>query len=142
MDSREIRALVRDVLTEEYGGPPTPAPLCEVVAVRTDGELMAFAHKLLALSEDPQSRDNIKNGRMVFRLDNSPALRRDAIAPPPKPVIEETAPRFERGFINERHVEALDESVARISITRSVRLTPLARDRLRQRGITVERSEK
>ena len=43
------------------------------------------------------------------------------------------------GLLSERQVERLPREVTRVRIGRQVRMTPLARDRLRRRGIAVER---
>ena len=45
---------------------------------------------------------------------------------------------IERGLLSERNVERLPRETTRVRIGRRVKLTPLARDRLRRRGITVE----
>jgi hypothetical protein len=43
-------------------------------------------------------------------------------------------------MVTERQVNALPAGTTQLVIAGSVRLTPLARDRLRQRGIAVERA--
>ena len=48
---------------------------------------------------------------------------------------------IERGLLFERHVDRLPRETARVRLGPHVRMTPLARDRLRRRGITIERTE-
>ena len=48
---------------------------------------------------------------------------------------------IERGLLSERHVDRLPRETARVRLGPHVRMTPLARDRLRRRGITIERTE-
>ena len=48
---------------------------------------------------------------------------------------------IERGLLSERYVDRLPRETARVRLGPHVRMTPLARDRLRRRGITIERTE-
>ena len=48
---------------------------------------------------------------------------------------------IERGLFSERHAERLSRDTVRVRLGRKVRMTPLARDRLRRRGIAIERTE-
>ena len=48
---------------------------------------------------------------------------------------------IERGLLTERHVDRLPRETARVRLGPRVRMTPLARDRLRRRGIAIERTE-
>ena len=48
---------------------------------------------------------------------------------------------IERGLLSERHVDRLPRKTARVRLGPHVRMTPLARDRLRRRGIAIERTE-
>ena len=48
---------------------------------------------------------------------------------------------IERGLLSERQVDRLPRGTARVRLGRNVRMTPLARDRLRRRGIAVERAQ-
>ena len=49
---------------------------------------------------------------------------------------------IERGLLSERHAERLPRGTVRVRLGRNVRMTPLARDRLRRRGIAIERTER
>ena len=68
-----------------------------------------------------------------------------AASPPPvapsRPAAGHTEV-IERGFFSERHAERLPRETARVRLGREVRMTPLARDRLRRRGIAIERTER
>ena len=48
---------------------------------------------------------------------------------------------IERGLLSERQVDRLPRETTRVRIGRNVTMTPLARDRLRRRGIAVERAQ-
>ena len=47
---------------------------------------------------------------------------------------------IEQGLLTERRVDRLARGTARVRLGRNVRMTPLARDRLRRRGIAIERA--
>lgn len=48
---------------------------------------------------------------------------------------------IEQGLLTERRVDRLPRETARVRLGRNVRMTPLARDRLRRRGIAIERAQ-
>lgn len=131
--------MIRQILAEELAKVTAPAGgqvREEVVRIASDADLAAFTSRLLALSRDPQARREIEAGRWVFRLGDAPA---PSMTAPPAAPLQRTA-RIERGFVGERQVDALAEGVTVLQVTKAVRFTPLARDRLRQRGIAIERS--
>jgi len=150
MNAESLRTLIRDVLAEELrrvrderaGGPAVPRPKVreETVAIASNADLAAFVHRLLDITKDGSARAEIEQGRWVFRLGHSSSggdIRR-ARPSAAAPVARNT--QFDKGLISEREIDALPEGTGAIRITRQVRLTPLARDRLRQRGIAIERT--
>ncbi|RMD62486.1 MAG: hypothetical protein D6826_07300 [Alphaproteobacteria bacterium] len=146
--------MIREALAEEIGrlrgslggafAPTTPRPQVreEVVSIRSDAELMAFVHRLLELAKDGRTRQEIESGRWVFRLHAS-----GVGAASPLPSGRPGAPaggavaQFTAGLVSERQIDALPPGTSRLVIGRRVRFTPLARDRIRQRGIEIERME-
>jgi hypothetical protein len=48
--------------------------------------------------------------------------------------------RLDRGVVSERKVDGLPKGTRILQIASGVKLTPLAKDRLRQRGIKIERT--
>lgn len=158
MDRDELRQIVREVLAEEIarirrerggkGEAPRPLVREEVVAIRSDMELGAFVRRLAEILKDGRSREEIVEGRWVFRLSpgsvaaqSRPALPHHgagAALPPAAPA--HVSATIDRGIVSERQIEALPVGTGRLLVGKSVRFTPLARDRLRVRGIEVERS--
>ncbi len=137
MDVDELRAFVREVLGEELAarrGSSTGERTAsvETVALRTDADLMAFVRRLLRASAE--ERRAIEDGRREFRL---------AVQAPATPARggQAAATVFARGLVGEAQIEALDESVRCVEAGKRVRFTPLAIDRLRQRGIAVKRTK-
>ena len=150
----DLRALIREVLADELatlrrGECVTAAPQVreEVVDLRSSADLNAFVRRIVALSQDGRVRADIEAGRHLFRLGQSAAavpLTSAGGAYEPRGVSESAAPspvRFERGLVTEREVAALPERQRSITVAKSVRFTPLARDELRRRGIRIEREK-
>ncbi len=145
MNGEAIRTLIREVLGEELaklrsergGGSPRPRVREEAVSISTDSELAAFVARLLDLARDSEARREIAEGRHVFRLGRSStgaSLRKASPAAPQPRTI-----RIEKGIVSERQVDALPAGTTELAVGKSVRFTPLAKDRLKARGIAVER---
>jgi len=145
----ELRHLIREILVEELkrlpgqgAGPDVvPSVTEEQVSIRSNADLTAFVQRLMAAAQDGRLRGDIMAGRHVFRLADTAPRQVQAHQPlAPSPQAQGTV-RFERGMISERDVASLARETTRIDIGKSVRFTPLARDELRRRGITVERAQ-
>jgi len=155
----KIRGIIRDVLAEELGNlrraglfSPEQGALHrrvreEIISVRSDAELRAFVARLLDILKDGRSREEIEQGRWVFRL-GSPAAggslsnmleQRGALVSAAAPSA--SFARIERGVVSERQIEGLPQGTTCLVVGKSVRLTPLALDRLRVLGIDLKRAE-
>ncbi len=143
----EIRNLVRQILSEELaklkgemaakGSAPAPKVREEQVRIASDADLASFVRRLLEITRDGQARREIEQGRWVFRL-GTPSGEGRRVGSPAAP--RQQSVRIDKGFVSERQVDALPEGTTAIEVTKAVRFTPLARDRLRQRGIAIERT--
>jgi len=100
----------------------------ETVSLRTDADLDAFVKRLLRLFENPQRRDELRAGRLRFRL---------AAAAGPGSV--QPAHRVDKGAVTEAMVRQAARAGARLVLGRRAVLTPLARDRARVAGVEIER---
>jgi hypothetical protein len=100
----------------------------ETVSLRTDADLGAFVRRLLHLFENPKHRDELRSGRLRFRL-----------APAALPGSAQPAQRVEKGAVTEAMVAEAAKSGARLVLGRRAVLTPLARDRARAAGVEIER---
>jgi hypothetical protein len=145
--------MVRDVLAEEIGnlrraghirpGPSVPRRQVreETVSIRSDADLRAFVARLLDLLKDGRSREEIEQGRWVFRLGTASTgttEQRGAPASAAAPAL--STARIETGVVSERQIESLARGTSSLIVGKSVRLTPLALDRLRTLGITLKRT--
>ena len=148
----QVAALVREVLAEEVarlrrekspGTRPGSGVREERVRIRSDADLQNLVARVLAMAEDGEARRALAAGKVVFRLEGAPAPGTGSRAVSPGAVAE--APQsartevVERGLFSERRAERLPPETTRIRLGRNVRMTPLARDRLRRRGIVIER---
>ena len=100
----------------------------ETVGLRTDADLGAFVRRLLHLFENPKHRDELRSGRLRFRL-----------APAALPGSAQPAHRAEKGAVTEAMVAEAAKAGARLVLGRRAVLTPLARDRARAAGVEIER---
>ena len=145
MNDPALSAMIREVLAEELdriraGLPePTDAVRCEPVSITSDDDLNAFARHVLGLAGDAKTRSDIENGSKVFELEMGKTSGKQ---PQNQPAAAATHVHIiENGFVSERQIDRLPGTVKRLFIAKPVRLTPLARDRARQRGIVIERME-
>ena len=158
-----VAELIREVLAEELARLRVGTRE-ERVRIAGDADLAAFAKRMLAVADDREAREAFEKGKFVFRLDGGAgadagsggagggrgrgvreAAAGGAASPPPvapsRPAAGHTEV-IERGLFSERHAERLPRETARVRLGREVRMTPLARDRLRRRGIAIERTER
>ena len=134
MTSETVRAIIREVLAEELRRfKPQAQTRVEHVAISSDADLAAFVARLLEHSKDEQARRDIEEKRHVFRLASG-----GSAAVPAPPAAERA--RIEAGMVSERQIDALPAGTTGLILGKSARLTPLARDRARARGIALERA--
>ena len=103
----------------------------ETVSVRTDRELAAFVTRLLHLVENPRRRDDLRTGRLRFRLAPGGAAGAAGSARP--------VHRIDKGAVTEATVRDAARAGARLVLGRRAVLTPLARDRARAAGVDIEK---
>lgn len=152
MTSAAVRSIIREVLAEELkrigqeragtGQTCNIAPTKEVVTVNSDADLQSLVQHILKISHDKTMSDRIARGDHVFILANSPEhlsniLNSRAVSEPSEP--QTVTVEIADGYLSERRVDSLPEGTRVVRLAPGVRFTPLARDRLRQRKIAVER---
>ncbi|MBL6932040.1 MAG: hypothetical protein ISR45_03760 [Rhodospirillales bacterium] len=136
-----IAALVREVLSEELSrirgektnAPATPSPREETVSITSDADLQALVKRVLSMAENAAERKGLLDGNIIFRLANQPSGGAGAQAPGGR------NPQFDSGLLSERLVDQFPAGTTKVQLAKHVQTTPLARDRLRQRGISIER---
>lgn len=139
----EIRAILREefaALRNEAGATP---PARELVRITSGADLTRFAQDLLQRAAEPGFADRVTRGDLVFDLAAPMTAAAPAFAA--QPIVtgpQRTAPnRLDKSLITERDITALAGSARSLRIAPTSRLTPLARDEARRRGIRIERDK-
>ena len=140
LDGNELRALIRDVIATELAatkpGSSVPATAEHRVRIASDADLAAFAKQVLALASDPNAQRKIAAGTYGFKLEagHAPATAAATAATSPG-----GSARIDRGVVSETALAKLPKGTRRLQIGAGVSVTPLARDRAHNLGITIER---
>ncbi len=157
ISSDELRALVREVVRDAVKGvaPPAagPAPpsVAEQIGVQPTGPLTAgersrtdavritgdrdldvFVRKLLTLFENPKTRADLKAGRLNFTLIGGAVAAGRPVA----------ARRIERGAVTEQMVAEVAAAGAALILGPRAVLTPLAREKARALGVSIEKERR
>ncbi|MBU2695756.1 hypothetical protein [Pimelobacter sp. 30-1] len=114
----------------EHVTPPALRERVEAVRIADDADLDRFARQLLALFENPKNRQDLKSGRLRFRLEGGTT----SAVPEARPVQ-----RIDTGAVTERQVKAAAEAGRRLVLGRRAVLTPLAREKARALGVPIEK---
>lgn len=127
----EIAALRNDVLTTT-----------ETVSIRSSADLNQFAQKLLARLASPGFSEKVSRGEITFVLadtpDNDmPARANSIVVSAAKP----TGAIIDRPLVTERDIAELSATTKLVRLPKASRLTPLAKDEARRKGIRIERIE-
>ena len=148
MSDAAVKTLVREVLAEELArlarerdaGEGTARRREERVRITDNAELDAFVRRLLEIARDGARRREIEEGRWVFKLGRPDSAARAPSSDVSPARAPERSVHIEKGMVTERQVDSFPGATERVIAAKPVRFTPLARDRLRQRGIGIERT--
>jgi len=136
----EIRAILHEEIAalraETKGGMPQPS--VERVTVSSGAELTRFAQNLVQRASDPAFAERVIAGEVIFEPAVPPA---NAPAPIVTGPARKPPERLDKGLVTERDIAELEKSARILRIAPHSRLTPLARDEARRRGIRIERGE-
>lgn len=152
----DLRALVRELLSEEIAALRAEilgGAAVERVAVGTEAELSDFALNVARRAQEPGFLSALEAGRIRFAPQAGAAAgarpeRAQALStplPPAQPVrlvttLPASVPEIRKGLVTERDIAAIAEGETRLRIAKTARLTPLAGDEARRRGIRIERT--
>ena len=150
----DLRSLIRDLLAEEIAAIRaellTAGPREERVRVDDARSLTDFALSVIKRAAEPGFTAALQEGRLRFvPADISTFAAGTAAAAPPavqaRPsvlvtTVPASVPEITKGLVTERDIAKLPPEATRLRIGRLGRLTPLAVDEARRRGIRIERS--
>ena len=134
----EIRNVLRQELMLIQQELKSIKPRVEHVNINSSDELMDFVRELLNRAEERNFVDQIKEGSLRFEI--SEKVKIGNLKSDPNLNVRKQA-SISKMLITERDIGNLKASEKTISIWKSSRLTPLARDEIRRRGISIERIE-
>ena len=141
---KEIRKLIRELLVEEIALINKKSVSLdqkntreEIVSIKTDEDLMNFVKKILNIVKETDGFSNIENGDIIFHLDVPSSANLNSKSCTSHP----TSNKIEDGLITEYDIAKLDENITVLQILKSAKLTPLAKDELRKKGIKMERTQ-
>ena len=145
--AEDIRQVIRSILVEELASlnmnqsvATKSPPREQIVSISSDLELTEFVHRLLDMAGDSRIRADIESNRLVFRLKQSSASGSSSyISRSASGSTRGGLTQIEKGLITEKQILSMPEHVKVIKIGKSVRLTPLANDAVRQAGIKIEK---
>ncbi len=121
--SSELRHMVRDVLREVMAQrQPAAGSAVETVRIATDQDLASF----IARITEPATLEKVRAGKLKFTLGSTPA-----------PAAVHTSPAL-TGVITEQKIDHL-KGAGTLVLGPGAVLTPLARDKARRLGLTIER---
>lgn len=104
----------------------------EVVPMASDADLDAFARRVLALFENPKNRQDLRAGRLRFRIEAGRQVQ---------PTVARPVLRIDTGAVTERQVKAAADAGQRIVLGRRAVVTPLGRDRARVLRVPIEKEQ-
>ena len=140
----DLRATIREMLEAELASMKSSSSAANVkqefVTINTDDQLANFVVKVIKLSEDPSSKNQLLEGQHLFKLDTQAAQTQTAaVTKQAAPPEASQAIEIESGLVTEKDVNKLPVDLNLITVGNSVRFTPLASDELRRRRIKIER---
>lgn len=140
----DLRAIIREMLKDELDSLKSSSSAANVkqefVRIKTNEQLASFVVKVIKLSEDPNIRNQLLEGRHLFKLDPQ-----DAVSQPGTVTQQRVQPEclqiieIESGLVTEKDVNKFPVEMTLITVGETVRFTPLANDELRRRRIKIER---
>ena len=141
---KEIRKIIRELLVEEITlinkesvSLDQKTTREEIVSIKTDEDLMNFVKKILNIVKETDGFSNIENGDIIFHLDVPSSANLNSRSCTSHP----TSNKIEDVLITEYNIAKLDENITVLQVLKNAKLTPLAKDELRKKGIKMERTQ-
>lgn len=136
----EIRNLLREELSLMKDEFKLSQTAVEQVVIRSNDDLMAFVHNILGRAADANFVRQIKERTLRFELSKQLSMGTNSCTD--RNLDDKKYVSIDKILITERDIGKLDSAEKAINIWKSSRLTPLARDEIRRRGIKIERIDK
>ena len=135
----EIRTVLREelmLIKDELRG---RGQMVKQVTIHSNDELMIFVRDLLDSAKEAAFVEQINEGTLRFELIDKSNMNIEIQNN--EKLEQRRQVSISKTLITERDIGNLTASEKTINIWKSSRLTPLAKDEIRRRGITIERIE-
>jgi hypothetical protein len=133
----EIRAILREEIAALKG--EVSGPVTETVRINSSSDLNRFAQDILARAASPDFVTSVTEGRLEFLLAGTVAVQT------PRTIVASPVPmggmHIDKPLITEADIANLDASTRSVQVPPGSRLTPLANDEARRKGIRIERNK-
>ena len=142
VDRDLLRVLIRDVISEEVKRirqdpqSSSSSETLESVRIANDADLAGFAKRVLQAAQDPKQRAAIEAGKPLFRLTGQGVAAASQVPAQGRDHTVKT------GVVTEMIISKLPEDVRRLVVGPGVSVTPLARDKAKARGVSIDWSGK
>ncbi len=137
----EIRAILREelaaIIAEQSG------KVVQRVRVETSDDLNAFARDLVDQMSKPKFAGKVKSGEISFALEQSTQPSTSIVAPA-IPVTTPIAAKTKTAVLDKKLITETDLAAiapGALRIPRNARVTPLAKDKARRKGVRSERTD-
>ncbi|MBK0329280.1 hypothetical protein I5535_18550 [Rhodobacteraceae bacterium F11138] len=137
----ELRDAIRAILREELAALRSETgPAVETVRISSSSDLNRFAQDLLSKAQDPGFAAQVQAGQLRYELAGGGSCSQLS----PRPAIVSSPPGpagtvLDKKLVTESDIAALNPGTIRLP--KHTRLTPLAQDEARRKGIRIERIE-
>ncbi|MCV2866347.1 hypothetical protein [Defluviimonas sp. WL0075] len=138
----EIRAILREEIAALRADAAPAAPQTERIRIGSSAELNRFAQDLLRRAASPEFAARVMAGDHRFDLEEGARVGAAYTAPIVTGPARTPPGTIDKALITERDIAALGNGVRSLRLGPQNRLTPLARDEARRRGIRIERADR
>lgn len=138
-----LRDEIRAILREEIAALRNEVlPTTETVCIRSSADLNRFAEDLLIRFGSSDFAAQFSSGQITFALAATPAIETtqrvsSIVSSPAKPA----SVTIDKALVTERDITELSATASLVRLPMQSRLTPLAKDEARRKGIRIERIE-
>lgn len=138
-----LRDEIRAILREEIAALRSEIfQSTETVVINTSADLNRFAQDILARADNSNFSDRLRCGEIIFALAETSETKTNQmpnpiVTSPPKP----TGVTLNNDLVTEQDIVELGSTARVVRLPMQSRLTPLAKDEARRKGIRIERVE-
>jgi len=138
-----LREEIRTILREELASVIEARMLPDIQRIKIENshDLNAFARLILEKMSNPKFAEQLNSGQVMFELDDQATTYRTMHTIPAsvaKPT-QKSVPTINKNLITEADIANV--SAGNVLVPRSARITPLAKDEAKRKGVRIERTD-